>query len=489
LKKSREIETESTSTWKGEGRKTPEMLKILSLFSCLFFYGFGFQVPSKADSGHFVRIQRALPGGILLLEGGKKIRLQGLEFSNSDFEKIALQPLVGREFRWVEEEKDVDQPKLWRGLLFEKKKKISVNAEVLERGLAWYRVRSKRDKAYPSLQLALFKGRASKKGLWKKVAMAKGKPPFFRGGVLGLYYKESRLDYHKQLRRIRDIGADWVLLLLTVFVPKVDSNKIVKDPNRTVQDRRLKETIRYAKGLGLKVALMPIVLIQDSDNDDDWRGTLRPKNPIPFWLDYDKQLCHYADISRDSQVELFFIGSELCSLEENYPKAWPRVIANLRGRFGGWLSYSVNWDHYDVPKFWGLLDCVGLTAYFELTEKKKASVKELEEGWKKVRKELKAVSKSLGRPIFLTELGYPSQEGANTAPWNYLLAQDSPDPEEQARCFEAFAKVMKDAKFLQGAFIFDFFEEGGEKDTTYALWGKRAWWVVRDLFKDWAKER
>ncbi len=462
------------------------MLKILSLFSCFILPGVS---PQRPDSRHLVRVKGVLPGAVLLLEGGQRIRLRGLEFPRSDLEQKALRPLVGREFRWEDDEPDADRPKLHRGFLFVKGKKTSVNADILQRGLAWFRLRSRRDKAFPSLQLALFRARTARKGLWKKVPIAKGKPPFFRGGVLGLYYKESRLDYHKQLRRIRDIGADWVLLLLTVFVPKVDSSKIVKDPNRTVQERRLKETIRYAKGLGLKVALMPIVLIRESDNDDDWRGTLRPKDSVPFWLDYDKQLCHYADIARESRVELLFVGSELCSLEENYPKAWPRVIANLRGRFGGWLSYSVNWDHYDVPKFWGLLDCVGLTAYFELTDNKKASPKELEEGWQKVRKELEGVSKALDRPIFLTELGYPSQEGANTAPWNYLLAKDKPDPEEQARCFEAFAKVMKDAKFLQGAFIFDFFEEGGEKDTTYALWGKRAWWVVRDLFKAWSKER
>ncbi len=465
------------------------MLKILSLFSFLILPGVSLHPPQRADSRPLVRVKRVLPGAVLVLEGGQKIRLQGLEFPSTDYEHRALRPLVGREFRWSGEEPDPDRPKLRRGLLFEKGKKTSVNADLLQRGLGWFRLRSRSERAFPSLQLALFRARAERRGLWKKVPMANGKPPFFRGGVLGLYYKESRLDYHKQLRRIRDIGADWVLLLLTVFVPKVDSSQIVKDPNRTVQERRLKETIRYAKGLGLKVALMPIVLIRESDNDDDWRGTLRPKDPVPFWLDYDKQLCHYGDIARDSGVELLFVGSELCSLEENFPKAWPRIIGNLRGRFGGWLSYSVNWDHYDVPKFWGLLDCVGLTAYFELTDNKKASPKELEEGWRKVRKELEGVSKALDRPIFLTELGYPSQEGANTAPWNYLLAKDKPDPEEQARCFEAFAKVMKDAKFLQGAFIFDFFEEGGEKDTTYALWGKRAWWVVRDLFKDWAKER
>ncbi len=465
------------------------MLKFLNIFVCLILPGFSPQGPQKADLKPLVRIKKILPGAVLLLEGGQKIRLRGLEFPRPDLEKKALRPLVGREFLWREEEPDVDQPKISRGLLFEKGKKISVNAELLEQGMAWFRVRSRRDTVFSNLQLALFRARSGRRGIWKGTPMARGTPPFFRGGVLGLYYKESRLDYHKQLRRIRDIGADWVLLLLTVFTPKVDSSKIVKDPNRTVQEGRLKETIRYAKGLGLKVALMPIVLIRESDNDDDWRGTLRPKDPMSFWLDYDKQLCHYGDIARKNGVELFFIGSELCSLEENYPKAWPRIISNLRGRFGGWLSYSVNWDHYDVPKFWGLLDCVGLTAYFELTENKRASAKELEMGWKKVRKELEGVSKSLGRPIFLTELGYPSQEGANTAPWNYLLAKDRPDTEEQALCFEAFAKVMKDAKFLQGAFIFDFFEEGGAKDTSYALWGKRAWWVVRDLFRYWAQKR
>ena len=32
--------------------------------------------------------------------------------------------------------------------------------------------------------------------------------------------------------------------------------------------------------------------------------------------------------------------------------------------------------------------------------------------------------------------------------------------------------------------VFDFFEEGGVKDSTYALWGKPAWPVVKKLLAE-----
>lgn len=361
----------------------------------------------------------------------------------------------------------------------------SVNEELLEAGLAFFRTRTKRSAEQAALLGAALRAKTAGRGVWQDVLRRSGPPPLQRGASLGLYYKEERLKYHEQLDRVAAVGADWVQLLLTLFVDNAGSSEIQSDPARTVTDARLRETIGYAKKRGLRVSLLPIILIREAE-DDDWRGTLRPSDPGRFWASYDDFLCHYLDLARETGVELVSVGSELCSLERQRD-VWSRLIQNARGRYGGWLTYSANWDHYDVPRFWHLLDQVGMTAYFELTNDKNPSRRELEAAWRRVRGEIEAVSRKLGRQVVLTELGYASQNGANTAPWNYYLAQDDIDLQEQAECWRAFASVMGDADCLRGVYVFDFFEDGGPHDHTYAIWGKPAWEVVKKYLAAFGK--
>ncbi len=355
----------------------------------------------------------------------------------------------------------------------------SVNEDLLERGLAWFTSISATVTDQKKLMAASQRAKEAGRGIWKDTLRVEGKPPAQRGAVLGLYYKEDRFDYHQQIDRVVESGAEWLTLLVTNLVDKVDSSVVEFDGKRTVKPARFLETAAYARKKGLRLTLLPIVLIRHA-GDDDWRGTLKPKNVGQFWLSYNRFLMHWTDLARQARVEMLYVGSEFCSLERSR-SAWERIIANARGRSGSWLTYSVNWDHYEVPKFWPLLDQVGMTAYFELTKDKDAPYKELVAAWRKVRKDLAQASKKLNRPLVLTELGYPSQNGANTAPWNYYLAQDDIDLEEQADCFRAFAEVMSDAPFLWGVYIFDFFEKGGPEDHTYAIWNKPAWKVVQQF--------
>jgi hypothetical protein len=360
-------------------------------------------------------------------------------------------------------------------------KRPSVNERFLRQGLCFFRARSQSLSGAEQLSLASAAARAAGRGVWAEGPRLRGAPPVQRGAVLGLYFKEERFDYHEQLRRVKAVGAEWVTLLLTCFVERVDSVVIDRSGSATVTDARLRETVAFARKLGLRVALMPVVLIREA-GEDDWRGTLRPRDLGQWWLAYDEMLGHYLDISRETGIELVYVGSELCSLEDQH-EAWRRVIRNARGRYGGWLGYSANWDHLEVPRFWPLLDQVGLTAYFELTDELDPEPQQLEVAWRRVREELARLSKRLGRELVLTELGYPSQNGANTAPWNYYLAPDDIDLEEQAACLRAFAAVMHDAPFLRGVQFFDFFERGGAQDSTYAVWGKPAQGVVQEFLR------
>ncbi|MEZ5990033.1 MAG: hypothetical protein R3F30_13070 [Planctomycetota bacterium] len=436
-----------------------------------------------------VRVAGVEADGRLRLEDGRGVWLQGLEPAAPSKElRAALEVLVeAGPLRMTLDEGPGGGFALLRGAeaAGEDGEARSVNARLLAEGLAFFRTTSTRATDQAALLAAAGEARRAGLGVWRGTVQVRGEPPLQRGAVLGLYYREARFDYHKQVDRVVSLGAEWLTLLVTCFVDKVDGDAVEFDPERTVEAARFLETCAYARGRGLRLKLLPIVLIRHA-GEDDWRGTLRPRDPGAFWLSYDRFLCRWVDLARRGDVEMVSVGSELCSLERSQ-EAWERVIANARGRYGGWLTYSVNWDHYEVPRFWDLLDQVGMTAYFELTKDPAAPYAELVAAWRRVRVQLEKASTRLGRRLVLTELGYPSQDGANTAPWNYYLAPKEVDLEEQRDCFRAFVEVMGDAPFLAGVHVFDFFEEGGPEDHTYALWGKPAFDVVRRFYAGWRR--
>src|SRR5204863_6822427 len=110
--------------------------------------------------------------------------------------------------------------------------------------------------------------------------------------------------------------------------------------------------------------------------------------------------------------------------------------------------------HYDVPGFWNDLDLAGMTAYFSLTTKNDPTVDEIVAAWAPIKAKLLKFQADQNKPIFLTEIGYASQDAANRDPWDYFRylndpADDGkpkpPDHAEQADCYEALFKVCMDA--------------------------------------------
>lgn len=112
-------------------------------------------------------------------------------------------------------------------------------------------------------------------------------------------------------------------------------------------------------------------------------------------------------------MDLFCVGCELISTQkpEHLPR-WQELIAQARRRFGGRLIYSTNWDAYDKPGFWRLLDAVGVAGYWNLTlgasDPSAPTEGELAARWAQIRRRVLIFADAQNRPVLLTELGYPS---------------------------------------------------------------------------------
>jgi len=357
----------------------------------------------------------------------------------------------------------------------------SVNAEALSRGLALLSCRTPTVRELDHLAAAAMSAQVSERGWFDPRPGRLKHLPYLNGAVLGLHSQDPKEDYHRQLDELAAAGFEHVCLLFSSFLDNARAIEIRRDHVRCVRDNRLLATIRYAKRKGFSVMLLPIVLLLES-GEDDWRGTLRPADPGAFWLSYDEFLCHYLDIAEFGGADIFSIGSELGSLESQ-TEIWNRLIAHARGRFRGFLSYSANWDHVHVPRFFGKIDLVGMTAYFSLSDKRDPSPEELVAGWREIAGRLQRSVGMLGKPVIFTELGYASQDGININPWDYVSNEDEIDLDEQAACFRAFNTVVPSMTFLRGAYFYDYFERGGPDDHSYSPRGKPAF----EEWKRWAR--
>jgi hypothetical protein len=363
----------------------------------------------------------------------------------------------------------------------------SYNEQALEQGLALFNCRTPRVREFDALVAAARRGQERAEGWWGERPAAPTSLPYLNGAVLGLHGARPVDDgtslYVERLDELRALGFRHVCLTWASFVDRVDSVRIDRHHPRGVPDDVLLETIAAAKERGLTVLLLPIVLILDP-GPDDWRGVLAPRDEAAFWSEYDRFLAHYLDLAEVAGADAFSIGSELGSLEDR-EATWRRVVRNARGRFRGLLTYSANWDHATTARWFDALDFVGMTAYFALTTMRDATSEDLVRGWRDRAASLARELADLPRPVVFTELGYCSQDGANTAPWNYVMNRDDVDLAEQAACYAAFLEVAESMPFLRGAYFFDVFEEGGARDGGYSPRGKPA----LAQWQEWAKRR
>ncbi|MCA8963052.1 MAG: hypothetical protein KDC38_21160 [Planctomycetes bacterium] len=302
------------------------------------------------------------------------------------------------------------------------------------------------------------------------------------GIVLGLFSQDPSFDYTELLLEIRDTGSRWVSLMVNNYQELNDSTTVGVPDSRTARLERVRSTVHTARDLGFHVLLFPILLLQ-KPGEKDWRGTIAPTDHAEWHRSYREMLTRYARVAEAEGVDLLSIGSEFNSLQVDREE-WAETIAHVRHCYSGPITYSANWDSLETVSFLPLLDLVGMTTYFGLSDEDDPSVDTMAERWAGIRGDLQEWRFVHTIPLLFTEVGYPSQNGANRNPWNYFHSE-TPDLEEQRDCFEAFSRVWIEDPQLSGVLFYNWFGEGGEEDTGYTVRGKPA----LDLVEAWFRQR
>ncbi len=253
------------------------------------------------------------------------------------------------------------------------------------------------------------------------------------------------------LNEIADLGADTVVISNAGYQEHAGSATFEIKPEVTPTPEQWRAIFQIAHENGLRVILMPLVLLSDP-RGTEWRGRIEPPSWDEWFDQYRRFLAHFARLAADGKVEVLMVGSELVSTEK-YTQRWRQTIKTVREYYPGKLSYSANWDHYKVIQFWDDLDLVGMTSYYKLASEEKPSLESLIDAWKPIRRGLLRWRERIGKPLLFTEAGWCSQEGASIEPWNYYYKQEATEGglDEQRKCYQAFMKTFEDDIWPQGA--------------------------------------
>ena len=164
---------------------------------------------------------------------------------------------------------------------------------------------------------------------------------------------------------------------------------------------------------------------------------------------------------------------------------WTSVIEATRRNFPGKLIYSANWDHYDTPQFWHLLDYIGVSSYFEVSRREAEPIFRITQRWRQHRDDLVQFARKTAKPVILTEVGYPSVDSAAVRPWDYT-ARSNPNPNAQLAAFRSLAVTWTlddpTASGFAGLFIWHGWGHGGAEDVSYPIWGKSSERLIRTWY-------
>lgn len=312
-------------------------------------------------------------------------------------------------------------------------------------------------------------------------------PATFRGFSLQLHNADPEGKTLTLIDEIAQTQANAVCLVIHAYQDNINSTSIFIDARKSPTDEHLGKLIDRAHAKGLKVAIMPVVLLKNKRQNNEWRGRIQPDHWALWWREYRNIILPYARLAQAHDVELFSVGSELLSTEDQAQR-WHELIDDVRDVFKGRLTYSANWDKYQAPTWWDRLDIIGMTSYHELSTDSDPSLETLEGAWAPIRQKILAWQKTVNRPILFTEVGWPNQVTAAHYPWNYYAAPDQPAPQLQARLFEAFFRTWGQEPVVAGMMVWEWKwkpdqDTAPQTDTTYCPVDKPAMDIINRFYR------
>ena len=309
-----------------------------------------------------------------------------------------------------------------------------------------------------------------------------------RGMVLGLYAGLPNYDYCEELRQIASTGATCVSIQAIYLMDTGKSCEMRMHPTSSPTEASLRQTFREAKDNRLRILFFPTINIRgEADNAKWWRGNIEPSDWNLWWQNYTNFNVHLASIAQQEGVEWYSIGTEMTSAQR-FPNRWRELVTKVREVFNGKVVYSINFDSHDSFDFGDCLDVIGINTYDPIAKHTDyPSPEQVRDGWWWVVNKARTLHARFGRPVMITEIGYPSVARAHVGPWDFRTNKSKDLNIQNFLLGEAF-KVLSCWNDGEAVFYYLYGENlsqkpiGGPNDRTYAIWGKPAEATVKAYF-------
>jgi hypothetical protein len=283
-------------------------------------------------------------------------------------------------------------------------------------------------------------------------AQATAADPFQSGFVFTGWKSSSYLTPRSDdtLRQAAATGSGHAAIFTQWFMDTPASSRLAPSPSRTPSDESISHAAAEARRSGMEVTLKPQIGIYTGS----WIGGAHPADLDAFWADYRTMLLHYADLAREVGATTLVVGTEMGTLSWDEAH-WRPLIAEVRERFGGALTYAANYDEFQRVPFWDALDYIGIDAYFALADagRPDPSAAELAGAWSSrgYLDRIAAVSRRVGKRVLFTELGYRGTHTTALHPnvWNIV---DTTDVQAQANAYQAFYTAVADRPWMAGVY-------------------------------------
>lgn len=270
------------------------------------------------------------------------------------------------------------------------------------------------------------------------------------GFTLVMHHTANVEEYLRAVDEIAALGFNSLQVITPAYQDNGAAPTIHVDyaPGLSPSREDLLEVLIYARNKGLSTTLTPVVHFTAA-RGSEWRGKINPERWDPWWRSYREMTDYFVDLAVEADVQAYCVGSQLLTTETAHDN-WTSLIRHVRSRFTGKLLYTTNWDRYHIPTFWDQLDYIGVCGYWNLTTLTPAGSSidpdHLARRWWEIRRRLMDFSKSQGRPVILTEVGYPSLPGALRHSWNVDVSDRLAiaDHDTQAAGYRAFLAAWED---------------------------------------------
>lgn len=290
--------------------------------------------------------------------------------------------------------------------------------------------------------------------------------PFPRRGAL------SSENAHRSMAAMAEAtGANWVILSPSGVQETPYSEEIDWRTDATPTDEELCSTIRYAKQLGLHVALKPTVNCANGV----WRARISFfDHDVPCetkwsgWFEsYTAFQTHYAALAQAEGCGLFLTGCEM-TMTEHREAEWRALIAAVRQQYHGPVSYNCDKYGEDHVSWWDAVDCIASSGYYPLND------------WENQLDRIEAVSQKFGKPVLFSEAGCMNITGSSAVPNNWELNGSRNDP-EQAGWYEAMFHACAKRPWVLGFGVWDW-PADPRTSSAYAVSGRPAAKVIQNAY-------